>query len=452
MSIFVSDSLTVARLPSPVLDKNSSIIEWLPGELILNILSRVSKEDVYHFALAERTTAEFIRDPYLWRLLFARDFPERLPLVAHLRSTTSSLELYRMPVVTRTNIRHNRAQITALPSHTEKVTSLICRGRLLVTGDTEGTVKVSAKDREGKFQEVQTIQPCKGGFFQLSPEQDYLFFPQENVLKIYKRTETGEFKEIQSLNVDGTEIRRFKMDGENLTISTNQNSVLYRKDQDGLFQEYKRLEGFHLALVSGDYLFAAQDDERVQILKKNATGEYQSQMNYLNDSPAQVLPTWIFFENGHLIIANCEGVIRIWKQEKNGLFTGPKVFDVRGDFMNFVNCIEVKEDYIFVGMKKGQLIILKKDEKGEFQVSPNSETHGEKINALITYENYLMTGSIDGTVKVWEKGAAGVYAFLQTLSDPGLAESITTISMEDSKLVAAYFSGAVRIWDFCPRV
>lgn len=450
MTTIDSNSLAVVKLPISMTDQILSI-DCLPNELILDILSRVSKEDLYHFALGGRTTVQFIRDPYLWRLLFARDFPERLPMVAHLRSTTSSKELYQAPVVTRTNIRHNRAQITALPSHTEKVTSLSCRGRLLVTGDTEGTVKVSAKDSEGKFQEVQTVQPCKDGVFQVSPEQEYLLFKAENALKIYKRTETEEFKEVQSLNVDGTEIRRFKMDGENLTISTNQNSVIYRKDQDGLFQEYKRLEGFHLALVSGEYLFAAQDDERVQILKKNATGEYQSQMNYLNDSPAQVLPTWIFFEKGHLIVANCEGVIRIWKQEKNGSFTGPKVFDVRGHFMNFVNCIEVKEDYIFVGMKKGQLIILKKDEKGEFQVPPNSETHGEKINALITYENYLMTGSIDGTVKVWEKGAAGVYSFLQTLSNPDLAESITNLSMEDNKLVVAYFSGVVKIWDFFPK-
>ena len=174
-------------------------------------------------------------------------------------------------------------------------------------------------------------------------------------------------------------------------------------------------------------------------------------MSYLNGTPSGALPSWIFFENGQLIMANYEGVIKIWKQEKNGSFTGPKVFDVRDDFMNFLNCIEVKEDYIFVGMSKGQLIILKKDEKGEFQVPPNSENHGKQINALITYENYLMTGSIDGTVKVWEKGAAGVYAFLQTLSDPELKRSVTNLSMEDNKLVIAYFSGAVKLWDFFPK-
>jgi len=61
-------------------------------------------------------------------------------------------------------------------------------------------------------------------------------FPSGKCLKIHKRTETGEFKETQSLNVDGTEIRRFKMDGENLTISTNQTSIIYRKGQDGLFK------------------------------------------------------------------------------------------------------------------------------------------------------------------------------------------------------------------------
>ncbi|HEY5235014.1 MAG TPA: WD40 repeat domain-containing protein, partial [Rhabdochlamydiaceae bacterium] len=285
----------------------------------------------------------------------------------------------------------------------------------------------------------------------VSPQQDYLLFQVENALKIYKRTETGEFKEIQSFNVDGTEIRRFKIGRDDLTISTSQNSIVYTKDQDGLFQESIRLGGFHLALVSGDYLFTARDDEQVQILKKNVAGEYEPQMNYLNGSPSGALPSWIFFENGHLILAACDGTIKIWKQEKSGSFTGPKLLDVNDDFMNFVNCFEVKEDYIFVGMSKGQLIILKKDEKGEFQVQTNSENHGEQINALITYENYLISGSIDGTVKVWEKGRDGAYVLLQTLSDPDLEVSITKLSMEDNKLVVAHCSGAVKIWDFFPK-
>jgi len=53
-----------------------------------------------------------------------------------------------------------------------------------------------------------------------------------------------------------------------------------------------------------------------------------------------------------------------------------------------------------------------------------------------------MTGSIDGTVKVWEKGAQEL-CFLQMLSDPELKKSVTNLSMEDNKLVVAYFSGAV---------
>jgi WD40 repeat protein len=446
MTTFVSKAITstVSKIEQPPV--KISPIDSLPDELILHILARANREDVYHFALAGRTTAGFLKTSYLWRLLFLRDFPQRLPTVF---PHSSWEELYRVPVVTRTNIRNNRAQITALPSHAARITSLSYSGPLLLTGDQNGVVKVRAKDERGNFQEVQTIQPCKDGVFQVSPQQDYLLFQAENTLKIYKRS--GEFKKIQSLDVDGSEIMRFRMDGDNLTISTIQNSVIYTKDQDGLFQESVQLEGCHLTLVSGDYLFAAMDDERVQILKKNAKGQYQSLMNYLNGSPSSARPSWIFFENGHLILATFNGKIKIWKEEKNGSFTGPKVLDVQDDFMNSVNCFEVKGDYIFVGMQKGQLTILKKDSAGEFKEQPNSETHRDRINALIHYENYLISGSTDGTVKIWEKGKTGVYALLQTLSDPDLKISVTNLSMEDNKLVIAYFSGAVKIWDFFPK-
>ncbi|HEY5235313.1 MAG TPA: hypothetical protein VIJ14_03970, partial [Rhabdochlamydiaceae bacterium] len=153
MTTIDSNSLAVVKLPNQVADQSYSIDDYLPDELILDILARTNKEDVYHFTLAGRATFRFVKDSYLWSLLFLRDFPQRLPVVLP-NATNSWKDLYRMPVVTRTNIRHNRAQITALPSHAEKITSLSCRGRLLVTGDTDGTVKVSAKDREGKFQEV----------------------------------------------------------------------------------------------------------------------------------------------------------------------------------------------------------------------------------------------------------------------------------------------------------
>ncbi len=448
MSISVLDPLSSKASQSLQLESTS--IHSIPAELILNILSRTKKEDVFHFAITKRVFLPFVQDSYLWSLLFLRDFPQRLPTVVLPNCSNHWKQLYRVPVVTRANIKKKTAQITTLPSLAANVTSLCYTGRLLLTGDQTGAVKVRVKDKDGKFQEVQVIEACKDGFFQLSPQQDYLLFQAANALKIYNKSESGEFKEIQSLNVDGSEIRRFKMDRDVLTISTSENSLVYRKGQDGLFEESTRLEGFHLVLVSGEYIFATRSDEQVQILKKNAKGEYQLQMNYLNGSPSVTLPAWIFFENGHLILATFDGTIKIWKEEKDGSFTGPKVVDV-GDFMNSVICFDAKGDYLFVGMQKGQLIVLKKDAKGEFQIQPKSDNHRDRINVLTHYENYLISGSTDGTVKVWEKDAAGIYSLLQTLSDPELKVSVTSLSMEDNKLVIAYFNGAVKIWDFFPK-
>jgi len=426
----------------------------LPPELVFEVISHSKKEDLFHASLVCRDLVSLIDDSYLWKQLFARDFPERLPTASVADLPNPWKELYRAPIVTRANIKKKEAQVTPLAGHAERVASMSCSGSLVLTGDETGMIIVRAKNVTGNFEDLQTIQPCKEGVFQTSPEQDYLVFQHENSLKVYRRAESGKFEEIQkSLNVDGTEIIQYKIGTSFLSVSTRQNSMIYRKGTDGLFQECKRLDGYHLALVSGDYLFAASGDQTVQMWKKDARGEFQEHQSYLNANPSSALPSWIFFENGHLILASIDGKIRIFKQEKNGLFSGPTNHDVAGEnFMNLMSSFEAEGDYLFAGMHTGALVILKKMDSGAFQPQPDLEkAHDYQISALSINENYLVTGSIDGTVKIWEQEKTGTYSLLQTFADPELDEAVTNVSMKGSKLFISYLSGAVKIWDFLSK-
>lgn len=232
-------------------------IQSLPRELIFEVISYSKKEDMFGILLTCRDLVPLIDDSCLWKKLFIRDFPGRLP--APLSDYSNSWkELYRAPIVTRANIRKKEAQITPLAGHTARVTSMSCTGSLLFTGDASGTLKIRTKNSTGNFEDLQTIQPCKEGVFQVSPEQDHLAFRHENSLQVYRPAASGKFEEVRTLNVDGTEIMDFKMGSHELSASTQQNSVIYRKGPDGLFQECKQLNGYPLALVSGDYLFAAK--------------------------------------------------------------------------------------------------------------------------------------------------------------------------------------------------
>lgn len=149
-------------------------------------------------------------------------------------------------------------------------------------------------------------------------------------------------------------------------------------------------------------------------------------------------------------MASVDGTIKIWKT-KDGVFTGPKIHTIDlVDFMDTMDYFVVRGDNLFAGMKKGELVILKTGETGGiFHLQSNIfDAHTDRINTLYPYENYLISGSTDGTVKIWEQGETGDYSLLQTLSDPELEEAVTNVSMEGSKLIISYFTGAVKIWDF----
>jgi WD40 repeat protein len=425
---------------------------WLPNEIVVNILSYMSIKELFHFSLVGRACARFIDDTRLWKLLFARDLPERLTLRAP--PTLTFKELYRMPFVVRSNIENNCPKITTLDSHESGIFASYYRDSLLLSGDGKGNVKVRTKGQDGLFQTVQTIQSCcKSEFFQISPDQEHLFSHGATVLKIYKRAEKGDFEEIQSIDIDGTEIRHFKMDGRTLTVSSGQNSVVYCKGLDGLFYESTRLSGIHLVFVSCDYLFAAFRDETVQILKRDAQDNYKVQQNFTKAAPTAVFPSWVFFENGQLIVGSSGGVFQIWKQKENGWFTGPEDVNVLDDvngihFMNYVACMTVRADDIFIGMSQGQLIVLTKDRNGVFQKQLLSSTFLDIIGSIITYENYMISGHFDKTVKFWEK-TEGSYKLFQTL-EPGPA-GVSSLSMDDNKLVIGYLTGEVEIRDFYPK-
>lgn len=440
----------MAIVPAPgAASTFTSPIQGLPPENLFDVLSYLKVEDVVRASMASKAFSLFTEDSGLWKLLFSRN--ASLPLPATLPETLNPWkDLCLPPIMVRGYIKKKKAQITALPGHTANVATLRCADRLLCTGDVNGAIKVSIKGVDGKFTEVQSIPGCQKGIFQLCANPDQLFFSSGTSLKVYGLNPQGQFEEIQDLIVDGHTIKRFKIEKEFLLISSQEdNTAIFRRGAQGQFEMCKRLPGFYLSLVSGDYLFAVSERLGVRIWKRDGNGVFHR--HYTDRNPHNMLQNWIFFENGHLIIADVYGSVKIWKEEVDGSFTGPKVVNFKDKFqlLNPVTSLIAQGDYIFAGMLKGNVKVLKRDEIRDFELQSLEVAHTDRVNHLSLYENYLISGSTDGSVKICEK-IEDRYVLLQTLTDPDLDEAVTQVCMQGSKLFVTYATGQVKEWDFLP--
>lgn len=135
-------------------------------------------------------------------------------------------------------------------------------------------------------------------------------------------------------------------------------------------------------------------------------------------------------------IKNCQLVCKHWKQLLEGADTWRKLFERHFPFETGLSKIKnYQEAY------KKQHLFLSNLRKGIY-TSHILEGHCGWVKSLLMANGHLISGSYDGTVKIWDidKGS-----FIRNLEQN--TKWVTSLAIVDKKLISACYDGTLKIWD-----
>lgn len=145
---FPGDIPAMQRILSQYVTATIDILSMLPNGLHVNVLRRLSLKDLLNCRLVNRAWLHLVHDPRLWKakcLALTKDDP--VPVVPPPKESDWE-DLYKGLYCRERNWAQGLVQrITFLKGHTNFVTSLKLRGRRLVTGSYDETVRVWSLDK-----------------------------------------------------------------------------------------------------------------------------------------------------------------------------------------------------------------------------------------------------------------------------------------------------------------
>lgn len=401
----------------------------------------LNKKDVNALSLSCKTLYQAGNDPGLWKYLFQRDFPHHSPTSCLLHQWK---EQYRFLSCSHSNLKKGNFRITQLKSHTSAINTVNSTIDLLLTSSSNGIHTVKKSDVLQTFQQLSIHE--KGEFF-LNSKQDLLIHHPSGFLKALKKMENGTFIEKQILG-DGTPIVQFHLNEDYLFYVTNGRTLeCFKKTSEEIFQKIGSFDHTNRALHKEGYLFTITLKGHIEIRKEDENGIFQKLQPKLNLEQTRGQFSWMAYEKEHLICGKVTGMIKILKKNENGVFIDFQSFGATQVF-NLVSAFKAKDDMIYCGLSRGEIVIWKKQENHEFKLLQTLKQHKEKITTIEWDGNYLLAGSIDSTVSVWEQNADGEFNWLQTLSDPKHIEGVTALKIEGTQFLVGYGDGSVKIWDF----
>ncbi|GAU35867.1 hypothetical protein TSUD_63570 [Trifolium subterraneum] len=196
--------------------------------------------------------------------------------------------------------------------------------------------------------------------------------------------------------------------------------------ENGLIGSLVREEGHIYSLaVSGDLLYTGSDSKNIRVWKELK--------DYTGFKSSSGLVKTIVISDGNIFTGHQDGKIRVWKNSSNNsrnhkrVGSLPTFKDYVKSSMNPKNYVEVRRRRNMVKVKHFDAISslsLDQDEGllysgswdktlkvwrvSDFKCLESINAHDDAVNAVVcAFENYVFTGSADGTVKMWKREMDG---------------------------------------------
>lgn len=440
-------SVPATQTEQPDLQQDSLLLDC-PNEIIIPILSLLGEKDLASASLSCYRLYCLANDNILWKNLFSRTFPYRAskvtpdPMIAWKPVHQAA---YRI----ESNLIHGICQEKTLPGHDARITSIHRQTPYLFTADCEGTLKVRSRNPDHIYTDVQTISGCQGDSIQFHPETGTLAFPTEDgSLKLLRKPSLQEpFDTVQVLPGDGSKIGQFSMQKDHLFfVNSNHNFDIWSKDLSGNYVNMATIPGILKFARFSNEVAVLRNDNTIAIMQINEDKTVDYAYSPTEATPALERVIHLSLTDEHLFICDLFGMLKIFGKEPDGTLKEIQNMPILTQFPDSITYLHAHEDYLITGSLKGQVRIFRKQPSKEYAEIPCRAVHTDRINQIVMKEGFLCIASTDSKTSLLRKNLAGGFDRIKELQNPD--QSATAVAIEDDRFISGYADGQMRIWDF----
>jgi WD40 repeat protein len=146
-----------------------------------------------------------------------------------------------------------------------------------------------------------------------------------------------------------------------------------------------------LAVLADNKLAAGADDGSIKIWNLTNKQYEQTLMGRPSENSTCLVPFKHF-----LISGSAEGSIQVWN------LTEKKPTSTRTECGYAISCLTQYNNILATGMANGAILIWQIDDDGKLDLAQGIvDAHKEHVSKLITAGNMLISGSLDGSIKIW---------------------------------------------------
>ncbi len=128
----------------------------------------------------------------------------------------------------------------------------------------------------------------------------------------------------------------------------------------------------------------------------------------------------------------CRSICKQWSQLLSGEVVWRSLFEKHFPHINSTKIENFQEAYK----------LLYSNFMNGVYASHTLKGHSRLINSIVTFDGGFISGSDDGTIKIWD---LETFTCIKTLE--GHSRPVTSLAISDGRLISAFYNGTIKIWD-----
>ncbi|EPS73150.1 hypothetical protein M569_01609 [Genlisea aurea] len=297
--------------------------------------------------------------------------------------------------------KDNRCAAT-LKGHSSYVFSLALAGDFLYSGDSQGEVRIWDRNLSSS---VVVVEGCSGVKSILVFAGRIFTAHQDHKIRVWRI---------------GKRFRRYKLVATLPTVGDRCMRVFSPENYVQIRRHVSRTWVNHVDAVSalassrdGKFICSVSWDRTLKLWRTSDFKVLESVQNAHDDAINAV----VLSENGVVFTASADKTIKIWKREKKYAL----MFTLK-EHKSGVNALALKRDgsVLYSGSSDGTIIAWGKEiagagegKKSEWRSTAVVTGHEKAVLCLAVVDELLLSGSADGTVRIWRSGNS--YCCVETL-------------------------------------
>jgi hypothetical protein len=291
----------------------------------------------------------------------------------------------------------------------QNLTSVCIFESLVFVGLADQSIKILQYDRNGNFQELQTLSGGHSDAESFIATKVKLYIKMHREIRILTKISDGTYAEVQTIHLTRP-ITSLNIVKDQIYILCENEIGIWKEDLEGkfiLFQtidSHSNLERQFFQAKDG-LIFTSSKWGIIEVFKCASDGKFDWLQDLTLDPHLKIV--YLNFIGDLLISQDNDNALHIWKQNQKSKFELTQILGLHGT----IDAMTVRGDkYFFIGthnIRQNIITVFELDPSGKLHFIQTVKNEEGSILDIKVIGNLLFTLSSDQSVKMWEQRVDG---------------------------------------------